>query len=170
MVGKFHKTSLSINSPKNLIIFHSLSAENYSRTRTKNLATKSSVTIYEDKSEDLVYFNKSFKKRLLNGSASKRSPLSSINKSFSRLKEQPPQLRLDVAYSKRLHPRASVPTAIDQFSRLSDEIVLHIFQYLPKKALLRLAQVNSRFSRIVVDDSLWVRMDPGNKRACCLNR
>lgn len=132
-------------------------------TFTEDSESNLSVTIYEDKSEELVYFNRSSKKRLINASSSKRSPLASINKPISRHDEEQSQLRLDVAYCKRLQSRASIPTATDPFSKLSDEIILHIFQYLPKKALTRLAQVNSRFSRITTDESLWVRMDLGNR-------
>lgn len=138
---------------------HLQSKSNFIEDSESNL----SVTIYEDKTEELVYFNKSSKKRLLIASHSKRSPLASINKAIGSCEEPAAQPRLDVAYCKRLYPRSTMPVASDPFSRLSDEIVLHIFQYLPKKALTRLAQVNSRFSRIIQDESLWVRMDLGNR-------
>lgn len=163
----------AISSHNNLISIPSSKRRKLSENMSENFPSKStftedsesnlSVTIYEDKSEELVYFNKSSKKRLINASQSKRSPLASINKPISRLDEVSSQLRLDEGYCRRIQSRTLIPTAIDQFSRLSDEIVLHIFQYLPKKALTRLAQVNSRFSRITTDESLWVRMDLGNR-------
>lgn len=51
----------------------------------------------------------------------------------------------------------------DYFSSLSDEIFLHIFSLLPKKALMRCSQVCTRFNRIVHTDSLWTRLDLGNR-------
>lgn len=131
------------------------------------------VTACED-SNELAYFNKSSRKRLL--SHSKRSPLATINKTISK-----PQHH--AAGSSSSHPSTSTssvktpskpnesfyrrllckPLPVDPFASLSDEIILHIFQFLPKKALHRVACVNSRFCRISEDETLWIRMDLGNK-------
>lgn len=51
----------------------------------------------------------------------------------------------------------------DHFSRLSDEIILHIFKYLPKKALIRCNYVCQRFNRCARDESLWTRLDLGGR-------
>jgi F-box and leucine-rich repeat protein 1 (S-phase kinase-associated protein 2) len=120
------------------------------------------VTIYEDES-DITYFNKSSKKRLLSASQSQRSPLMSLNKALPSTNQQAHSSKtkaLDDSYYKRLQ---SKPMLSDPFALLSDEILLEIFQHLPKKALARLACVNSRFSRVVQDETLWIRMDLGNR-------
>lgn len=123
------------------------------------------VTVYEDCS-DINYFNKSSKKRLLSASQGKRSPLASINKALPSANQQAHSSKsamgkmLDESYYKRLQ---SKPMLSDPFALLSDEILLHIFQYLPKKALARLACVNERFSRVVQDETLWIRLDLGNR-------
>lgn len=123
-----------------------------------------SLTIYEDES-DINYFNKSTRKRIMNSSINKRSPLSTINQQ-NRNSETDTQIpssstsKLDETFYKRLQQKSP---PIDPFSRLSDEVLLHIFQYLPKKALQRIALVNTRFSRVVVDESLWIRLDLGNR-------
>lgn len=49
------------------------------------------------------------------------------------------------------------------FSRLSDEMVLSIFKWLPKKLLLRCGKVCHRFNNIAQDETLWVRLDMGKK-------
>lgn len=51
----------------------------------------------------------------------------------------------------------------DYFSRLSDEIVLEIFKWLPKKALLRCSSVCRKFNQLTADESLWTRLDLGGK-------
>lgn len=38
-----------------------------------------------------------------------------------------------------------------------------MLKWLPKKTLLRCALINRRFSRLVNDESLWTRLDLGNK-------
>lgn len=50
-------------------------------------------------------------------------------------------------------------TGPDNFSNLSDEILLSIFKWLPKKALVRCSLVNQRFHRVIQDESLWTRLD-----------
>lgn len=52
-----------------------------------------------------------------------------------------------------------VATGIDHFSRLPDEVILSIFQWLPKKALLRCSSVCSNFRKLAQDESLWGRLD-----------
>lgn len=47
----------------------------------------------------------------------------------------------------------------DYFAKLSDEMILAIFKYLPKKALNRCIYVCRRFSNVVQDETLWIRMD-----------
>lgn len=42
-------------------------------------------------------------------------------------------------------------------------MILSIFQWLPKKTLLRCCLVNHRFSRVSQDESLWVRLDLASK-------
>lgn len=126
-----------------------------------------SVTVYED-DNDISYYNKSSKSRILNSSLGKRSPLALINKpstssSLSSHQQQHPTKtpsKVDEAFVKRLQPKECVA---DPFQFLSEEILLHIFSYLPKKTLNRIALVNRRFSRVMQDKNLWVRMDLGNK-------
>ncbi|XP_055587796.1 S-phase kinase-associated protein 2 isoform X2 [Uranotaenia lowii] len=50
-------------------------------------------------------------------------------------------------------------TGEDFFSRLSDEMILQIFRWLPKKALLRCSQVSKRLNRVSRDETLWTRLD-----------
>lgn len=63
-------------------------------------------------------------------------------------------------YQKR-DPR--LYTGEDNFTRLSDEILLSIFKWLPKKTLNRCSLVNHRFNRVIQDESLWTRLDLANK-------
>lgn len=138
-----------------------------------------SITVYEDDS-DISYFNKSTKMRIANTSISKRSPLATINKSMNKsrhnektaansLNMQPStssNAKTPLKYAESMHRRTNSKggaNTVDPFAYLSDEIMLHIFQYLPKKALKRSALVNRRFSRIVQDECLWVRMDLANR-------
>lgn len=58
---------------------------------------------------------------------------------------------------RRHDPRAY--TGEDNFTRLSDEVILSIFKWLPKKALMRCSLVNHRFNRVSQDESLWTRLD-----------
>lgn len=139
--------------------------------------TSADVTVYED-NPDIQYFNKSAKSRLLNISHGKRSPLAVLNKTSKSSSQQPvagpsnsnqgPSTSnavkqaaiIDEAFLRRHQTREALP---DPFQLLADEIVLQILSYLPKKALARVATVNSRFSRIVKDETLWVRLDLGHK-------
>lgn len=63
-------------------------------------------------------------------------------------------------YQKR-DPR--LYTGVDNFTRLSDEILLSIFKWLPKKTLNRCSLVNHRFHRVIQDESLWTRLDLAGK-------
>lgn len=58
---------------------------------------------------------------------------------------------------KRQDPRAY--TGDDNFQRLSDEMILSVFKWLPKKALMRCSLVNHRFHRVALDETLWTRLD-----------
>lgn len=58
---------------------------------------------------------------------------------------------------KRQDPRAY--TGEDNFERLSDEMMLSVFKWLPKKTLMRCSLVNHRFNRVAQDESLWTRLD-----------
>lgn len=125
-----------------------------------------SVTVYED-DNDLSYFNKSSINRLLNSSVGKRSPLATLNKDTNQpgpsgLQQQPTKsiAKLDESFFRRLQPKEESP---DPFEKICDEILLQIFSYLPKKALNRVALVNRRFSRVMLDETLWIRIDLGNK-------
>lgn len=54
-------------------------------------------------------------------------------------------------------------TGSDNFAKLSDEVLLSIFKWLPKKTLSRCSLVNHRFHRVVQDESLWTRLDLAGK-------
>ncbi|XP_020812809.1 S-phase kinase-associated protein 2 [Drosophila serrata] len=56
---------------------------------------------------------------------------------------------------------AHINSGINYFDRLSDEILLGIFKWLPKKTLLRMAIVSKRFNRCSRDETLWPRLDLG---------
>lgn len=62
---------------------------------------------------------------------------------------------------RRYHP-IIIPT-VDLFSLLSDEMILHIFKWLPKKTLIRCCFVSDRFNKIVHTDILWTRLDLAGK-------
>lgn len=48
-------------------------------------------------------------------------------------------------------------------NRLSDEMVLSIFKWLPKQTLSQCSLVCKRWHRISQDESLWLRIDLGGK-------
>ncbi|EDW58641.1 S-phase kinase-associated protein 2 [Drosophila virilis] len=56
---------------------------------------------------------------------------------------------------------AHISSGINYFDRLSDEILLDIFKWLPKKTLLRIATVCRRFNCCARDETLWTRLDLG---------
>ncbi|XP_053689006.1 S-phase kinase-associated protein 2, partial [Sabethes cyaneus] len=47
----------------------------------------------------------------------------------------------------------------DYFNRLSDEMILQVFRWLPKKTLIRCSEVSKRFNRVAQDETLWTRLD-----------
>ncbi|XP_022833206.1 S-phase kinase-associated protein 2 isoform X2 [Spodoptera litura] len=51
----------------------------------------------------------------------------------------------------------------DSFRLLSDEMMLSIFNWLPKRSLAHCMVVCKRWYRVACDETLWVRMDLGNK-------
>ncbi|KAL3868250.1 hypothetical protein ACJMK2_041081 [Sinanodonta woodiana] len=51
----------------------------------------------------------------------------------------------------------------DYFSLLSDEIVLTIFRWVPRFVLAKCSRVCKRWSRLVLDESLWRRLDLSNR-------
>uniref|UniRef100_A0A182MUF1 S-phase kinase-associated protein 2 n=1 Tax=Anopheles culicifacies TaxID=139723 RepID=A0A182MUF1_9DIPT len=53
------------------------------------------------------------------------------------------------------------------FDLLSDEVLLHILKWLPKKTLLSCSQVNRRFNRVTKDETLWQRLDLSNRSLQC---
>ncbi|XP_034661774.1 S-phase kinase-associated protein 2 [Drosophila subobscura] len=61
---------------------------------------------------------------------------------------------------------AHINSGINYFDKLSDEILLDIFKWLPKKTLLRMATVSRRFNRCSRDETLWTRLDLGLRTLC----
>ncbi|XP_045541230.1 S-phase kinase-associated protein 2 [Papilio machaon] len=57
----------------------------------------------------------------------------------------------------------SEPTGCDTFSVLSDEMILSVFKWLPKRTLAHCMLVCKRWYRLACDESLWQRLDLGNK-------
>ncbi|XP_044754579.1 S-phase kinase-associated protein 2 [Coccinella septempunctata] len=53
---------------------------------------------------------------------------------------------------------------IDYFELLSDEVILQIFMWIPKRHLMDVSLACKRFRRLVQDESLWTRMDVSNRR------
>ncbi|XP_014213892.1 S-phase kinase-associated protein 2 [Copidosoma floridanum] len=51
----------------------------------------------------------------------------------------------------------------DKFNIVSDEIILMIFKWLPKKSLVRSMSVCKRWHQIARDEVLWTRLDLGGK-------
>nr|XP_026486545.1 S-phase kinase-associated protein 2-like [Vanessa tameamea] len=51
----------------------------------------------------------------------------------------------------------------DTFSMLPDELVLSVLRWLPKRALAHCALVCKRLYRLACDETLWQRLDLGNK-------
>ncbi|XP_029169727.1 S-phase kinase-associated protein 2 [Nylanderia fulva] len=51
----------------------------------------------------------------------------------------------------------------DKFNKLSDEIILMILKWLPKKYLVRSMLVCKRWCQIARDEALWTRLDLGSK-------
>lgn len=150
----------------------------FSTTQTEiDDESNASVTIYEDDS-DISYVNKSTKGRQLSSSQGKRSPLvvlnaGASNSGYNQVNFQAGPSSAPVKQQEIVKPpvvsvpryKPAIPPAppVDYINQLSDEVILHIFQYLPKKTLNRIATVNYRFSQIIQDETLWIRMDLGFK-------
>lgn len=69
---------------------------------------------------------------------------------------------------EELSPPHSVQTVAssetgDTFSLLPDELVLSVLRWLPKRALAHCALVCKRMYRLACDETLWQRLDLGNK-------
>ncbi|XP_049762937.1 S-phase kinase-associated protein 2 [Schistocerca cancellata] len=59
--------------------------------------------------------------------------------------------------------RSSAIQGEDMFNKLSDEMVLMVFRWLPKKTLALTARVCKRWKRISLDEALWTRIDLGSR-------
>ncbi|XP_059047348.1 S-phase kinase-associated protein 2-like [Achroia grisella] len=55
------------------------------------------------------------------------------------------------------------PTGGDSFRMLSDEMILSVFKWLPKRTLANCMLVCKRWHRVACDETLWQRLDLGNK-------
>jgi len=55
--------------------------------------------------------------------------------------------------------RLEAPPGQYGFSKLSDEIILCVFKWLPKSTVARCAQVSKRWKRLAYDEVLWRRLD-----------
>lgn len=127
-----------------------------------------SVTIYEDE-QNVNYFNKSLTRpQLVPITYNKRSPLAMINRSnFAQpgtsAASNLVQPQIQIKTHEKTESSPSSDERISYFDQISDEILLHILTFLPKKTLSRVAMVNERFCRITKDTDLWIRMDLGGK-------
>ncbi|CAH2083602.1 unnamed protein product [Euphydryas editha] len=64
---------------------------------------------------------------------------------------------------KRYHHTIPPYYTRDTFSLLPDELVLAVLRWLPKRALAHCALVCKRLYRLACDETLWQRLDLGNK-------
>uniref|UniRef100_A0A1B6J468 F-box domain-containing protein n=1 Tax=Homalodisca liturata TaxID=320908 RepID=A0A1B6J468_9HEMI len=87
-----------------------------------------------------------------------KSPTSHIKQADIVMITPPEQL---LSYRSRRSVKNSCK--LDIFSILSDEIVLMILQWLPKRTLSVCAMVCQRWRRVVYDESLWERIDLTNQ-------
>ncbi|XP_022114119.2 S-phase kinase-associated protein 2 [Pieris rapae] len=55
------------------------------------------------------------------------------------------------------------PQGEDSFRSLSDEVILSVFKWLPKRTLAHCMMVCKRWYRVACDETLWQRLDLGNK-------
>lgn len=92
-----------------------------------------------------------------------RSPLTAVGNQnsvqYTAHKKNQPTISTDESFYYYQRKVPHIGTGIDHFSRLSYEMVLSIFQWLPKKALLRCGLVSKRFNEAASDESLWGRLD-----------
>lgn len=137
-----------------------------------------SITVYED---DLEATNRSLANKnrnlsnLINTSLSRRSPLATVSNTYKQIGTKSPVAgtsgissatkKLSIPAHLQVHHYVT-PVYLGKnnlFDNLSDEIILNIIKWLPKKALFRLSLVSQRFQQLCLDESLWIRMDLGNK-------
>ncbi|XP_017764417.1 PREDICTED: S-phase kinase-associated protein 2 isoform X2 [Eufriesea mexicana] len=69
---------------------------------------------------------------------------------------------LDQFYLYRRRRKPSI-VGEDKFNKLSDEMILMILKWLPKKCLVRSMLVCKRWCQIARDEALWSRLDLGSK-------
>uniref|UniRef100_A0A2H1VC74 SFRICE_011414 n=1 Tax=Spodoptera frugiperda TaxID=7108 RepID=A0A2H1VC74_SPOFR len=69
----------------------------------------------------------------------------------------------DDAILVRRHKSEAADGEVDSFKLLSDEMMLSVFNWLPKRTLAHCMVVCKRWYRVACDETLWVRMDLGNK-------
>ncbi|XP_012270645.1 S-phase kinase-associated protein 2 isoform X2 [Orussus abietinus] len=69
---------------------------------------------------------------------------------------------METFYLYRRKKRPSV-TGEDKFNKLSDEMILMILKWLPKRCLVRSMLVCKRWCQIARDEALWARLDLGGK-------
>ncbi|XP_035911602.1 S-phase kinase-associated protein 2 [Anopheles stephensi] len=69
----------------------------------------------------------------------------------------------DTFFLFRKDPQKASAGEENPFDLLSDEIILHIMKWLPKKTLISCSLVNRRFYRVAKDETLWYRMDLSNR-------
>ncbi|KAB0795108.1 hypothetical protein PPYR_11947 [Photinus pyralis] len=60
-------------------------------------------------------------------------------------------------------PKRDIVYKLNHFQQLSDEVILHIFYWLPKRCLKMAALVCRRWHRLSQDESLWSRMDASHR-------
>lgn len=90
---------------------------------------------------------------------------------FSATKEAFPKDDLNPCSGKNsfdqfcLYRRKRRPSIVgeDKFNKLSDEMILMILKWLPKKCLVRSMLVCKRWCQIARDEALWTRLDLGGK-------
>lgn len=102
--------------------------------------------------------------RFTNQNQSKgRSPLTAVGNQnsvqHSSQKKHLPTISSDESFYYYQRKVPHVSSGIDHFSRLSYEMILSVFQWLPKKTLLRCALVSKQFNVAASDELLWGRLD-----------
>lgn len=126
-----------------------------------------------------IFKNNSSLSRLSTSSSVGRSPLSIVLNNNSNIPQQqtsPLNLKLDLATCDEkffLYRKESYRSLNNEnfFAKLSDEMILSIFKWLPKKTLIRCSSVSRQFHRVAQDDTLWTRLDLGGRTLnnCSIN-
>lgn len=92
-----------------------------------------------------------------------RSPLTAVGNQnsvqYMSQKKHLPTISSDESFYYYQRKVPHVSSGVDHFAQLSYEMILSVFQWLPKKALLRCALVSKRFNVASMDESLWGRLD-----------